>query len=65
MENVITGYHPIAGDIVNIWYTSITGDRYRVVGVSGKFMVCNESKKSRWITQKMYDTILEATRENP
>jgi hypothetical protein len=65
MFQTIMGYHPITGEIVNVWYTSITGDRYRVIAVSGKWMICNEDNNSKWITQKMYDSFHEAIRENP
>jgi hypothetical protein len=65
MFQVITGRHPITGEIVNVWYTSVTGDRYRVIGVSGKWMICNEDNRSKWITKEMYDTLQDAMRYNP
>ena len=65
MFNVIAGFHPITGERVNMWYTSETGDRYRCVSVNGGWMVCNESKGSRWITKEVYATFQDAMRENP
>lgn len=65
MFNSVFGYHPITGEIVNIWYTSISGDRYRVIGIAGKWMVCNESDDMKWITKEMYDSYHDAIRVHP
>ena len=66
VKDVVCGYHPITKDIVNIWYTSeINGHRLRVVGVSKKWMICDETNGSKWIDHVQYDHYQHAINAYP